>query len=97
MQSFGLIQWVSPYIPALEGWIVLNFITVQCLMMVTIVNVLKDDLTMFLTLKETQRERREAVKCQCEHEVCSREILREIRSVHGLEASLRRHAVQTGM
>lgn len=66
-------------------------------MMITIVNVLKDNLTMFLTLKQAQRERREAIKCPCEHDICSREILREIWSVHGLEVSLRRHAMQTGM
>lgn len=65
--------------------------------MVTIVNVLKDDLTMFFTLKQTQRERRQAIKCQCEHDVCSREILREIWSVHSLEVSLGCHATQTGM
>lgn len=28
-----------------------------------IVNVLKDDLTMFLPLKQTQRERRKVIKC----------------------------------
>jgi len=36
----------------------------------TIAKVPKDDLTMFLPLKQTQRKRMKVIKCQCEHDIC---------------------------
>lgn len=51
-------------------------------MMVTTVNEPKDDLTMFLTLRQTQRERRQAINASVNRR--TREILREIWSVTAL-------------